>query len=188
MEKLKSAHKKAIAKAKEVHRKSVELYKNDRKKFMKVSVIILVLLLLAGWLWSRMPNEMSMREAGRIGEKKTYQLMIKIDNPRGAVGGFQRGDIILAAAENKEFSVAEQEGFLIVKMGLTEAQSNLLLTGKDDGRREMDPKKERKEPAKQEPIRRFYVDLEKMGIKPEEQRGRVISDKVFDWQEVVKEK
>jgi hypothetical protein len=190
MEKLKAIHKKAATKVKDAHKKSLELYKNDRKKFIKIAGGLILVLAVVAVIVVRLPHEMTMKEAGKIGEKKTYQLLVKIDNNRGS-GGFERGDIVLTASEDKQFSVAEQEGFLIIKMGLTEQQTGLLLQQKGERARQAEMQKDpkdRKEPAVQEPLRRFKVDLKKLGIGDDETRGKVISDKVWDWREVVSEK
>jgi len=181
--------KKIHSKIKETSERASGLYREDKKRFFKILFAAIAVVALAAVAYSRVPREMTMKQAGKIGEKKTYQLLIKIDNSRGN-GGFERGDIILTAAEDKQFSVAEQEGFLIIKMGLTQEQANLLLRQKGEGKRLAedggDPGE--REQAAQEPLRRFRVDLQKLGIADTEVKGRVIGDKVWDWQEVVKEK
>lgn len=133
--------------------------------------------------------DMTMAEASKKGEKKVYQLLIKINKPsqNAAPGGYERGDIVLTAPEDKQFSVAEQEGFLIIKMGLTQQQADLLTMSKEP---EKIPEKEDKkaEVSPQNQLRRFSVDFSKIGISSDEEKGRVIDDKVFNWQDVVKEK
>lgn len=177
-------------KIQEAGQRASALFKGDKRKSFKMALAALAVIVLAAVAYGRMPREMTLKEAGKIGEKKTYQLLVKIDNNRGS-GGFERGDIILTAPEDKQFSVAEQEGFLIIKMGLTEQQAGLLLQQKGEFQQRIEMQKEpqdRKEPDTQEPLRRFKVDLQKLGIGDEEVRGKVIGDKVWEWQEVVSEK
>lgn len=177
------------SKIKDISGRAASLYRNDKGRFFKIFGAVIAVAVLVSIVYARMPREMTMKQAGKIGEKKTFQLLVKIDNSRGN-GGFERGDIILTAAEDKQFSVAEQEGFLIIKMGLTQEQANLLLRQKGEGKRLAEERGDpsEREPAIQEPLRRFRVELQKLGIADTEVKGRVISDKIWDWQEVVKEK
>ncbi len=138
------------------------------------------------------PSEMSLSLAATIGEKKIYQLLIKINSGSDQVGGFQRGDIVLIAPEDKEFSIAEQTGFLIIKMNLTETQTQLFVSAPLEAQENMKnidkDKEEKPVENKNQNIRRVSVDLEKIGIPTDEQKGRVISDKVFQWNDIVIEK
>lgn len=169
----------------------------DKKRFALFTLVLLAVLGGIGFgvyeiiKWAKGPAdpyEMSLTDAGKEGEAKTYQLMIKIDRPKGnASGGYERGDIILSAPEDKEWSLAEKEGFLIVKMKITEAQAGLLTQSKENpAEREKDP--EKRSGAENVPLRRFTVDLAKLGIADDDEKGRVIVDKVFEWKETVREK
>lgn len=134
-------------------------------------------------------HKMSFVQAGKNGEKKVYQAMVKINKPQGE-GDLERGDVVLAAPENRQWSQAEKDGFLIIKMNLTEAQSMLLVQSKADYYAE---EKEVKSEADQKKKierqgRRFAVDLEKMGILPNQERGKMISGRIFEGAEIVIEK
>jgi hypothetical protein len=136
-------------------------------------------------------QEISFSDAGKNGEKKTYQVVIKINkNTSDSKSEPQRGDIIMTAPEDKQWSIAEQEGFLIIKINLTPDQAALLIAPKEiPDMKNIKDSKSAKTPAK--PIdssRRFAVDLAKIGISPDEERGKVISDKVFEGQDVIVEK
>lgn len=126
------------------------------------------------------PQELTLKETGRMGEKKTVQLLVQI--APGGEGRLERGDILLVAPEDKEFSIAEKEGFLIIKMGITEKQSEILtlsMLGEEkgeDGHR-IDVKR-----------RKFAVDLAKIGIASDETKGKIISDKVFEDDVLVEKK
>lgn len=136
-------------------------------------------------------SEMSFSEAGKNGEKKTYQALIKISKIGDSSGDdVKRGDIVMTAPEDKEWSVAEKEGFLIIKISLTSDQANLLVQPKEEPAEKIRTNPENEEPSmpKQIAARRFAVDLSKIGISEDEVRGKVISDKVFDGEEVIIEK
>lgn len=118
------------------------------------------------------PYKLTMDEAGKVGETKTAKLLVQVAPSRE--GRFERGDIVLVAAEDKEFSLAEKEGFLIINVFLTEKQQQLLLLSmrgekEDESGRPVDIKR-----------RKFTVDLEKIGIAPDDIKGKIISDKVFE--------
>jgi len=133
-------------------------------------------------------SEMSFEEAGRIGEKKTYQVLVRINKiSSDSKSEPERGDVLMTASEDKQWSVAEQEGFLIIKVNLTPNQAALLVQPKEvsDVKNEKDPKS-KKAPAKVvDSSRKFAIDLSKVGISPEEERGKVISDKIFEGKDVV---
>ena len=149
-----------------------------KKLFLALFFGAVVLSAASGWyFFTRQapfsdPYRATLKEASREGEKKARKLLIQI--APGGEGRFERGDIILLAEEDKEFSLAEKEGFLIIKVFLTEKQQQLLLLSmrgekEDESGRPVDIKR-----------RKFTVDLEKIGIAPDDIKGKIISDKVFE--------
>ena len=140
---------------------------------------ILLVLIIAGWLFfvhkknMNNPGYMSLTYASKIGEKKTMQILIQpID---GNSGHLQRGDVVLVAPADKQFSLAEKEGFFIARVNITDAESSLLTYSK--GINENDKKTGANGV---QPQRRFSVDLSKIGVSAEEKKGRVVGDKVFE--------
>jgi len=123
-------------------------------------------------------ERMSIAEAAKQGERKTVQLLIQIDNSKGE-GRLERGDVVLAAPEDKQFSIAEHEGFLIIKIRLTESEQQLLALSLNEQKGIFASEEDRMN-AKQIKRRKFAVDLAKVGIRSDETRGKVISDKVFE--------
>ena len=128
-------------------------------------------------------QNMTMSQAAKIGEKKTMKLLVQINNPSGEETS-QRGDVILSAPEDRQFSIAEEQGFLIIKVALTDKQAELLALPKEKKKKDA---KEGEPEYEQVLQRKFYVDLEKLGVGKEETRGKVIEDKVFDG-DILKEK
>jgi len=122
---------------------------------------------------------MTISKAAKQGEKKTVQLLIQIFDTGGVEGTLQRGDVVLTADENKEFSTAEQEGFLIIKMRLTQAEQDLLALSLKE-KAGVFANEEERQNQKEIKRRKFSVDLAKIGIGPEQKMGKVISDKVFE--------
>ena len=164
----------------------------------KTIAIVLILGLLGslGWLgWKHFhhPNTgnpydyLTMNQAAKMGDMKDYKLMIKITKPKNNKENFQRGDIVLIMPGDHKFSPAEKSGFLIIKMKLTKKQTELLTQSLDKIKREKD--KETGQPKRETLARRkFSVDLAKIGIPDNVQRGREINDKTFDWKDVVVKK
>lgn len=166
----------------------------NKKKFaFFVSVLILAVAGVIFCIWKyasedpRVPRQISMEEAGKIGEKETYQVVIKINRPkRGTGGGLERGDVIMTAAEEKQWSQAEKDGFLIIKMNLTPEQAALLIEQKIDPHdMEENEKEEKVSPRVVEQGRRFAVDLGKMAMEDSEEKGKVIFDKIFEAEDVI---
>lgn len=172
-----------------------------RLGWIKSAVIIVVIAALAvgGAWWFHNKNKMApdlpddyfmtLKEAAKMGEMTTHKLLIQIENPKGnpenIKGRYQRGDIVMAVPGDREFSDAEKTGFLIIQMELTDKQAELLMRPQETIGEETD---ESGRPVlKQVKRRKYIVDLAKVGIGPEVERGRVIDDKVFKW-DVVAEK
>lgn len=166
----------------------------DKKKF---ALFVFVIIVLAGGvcfggykLFKKYYHpELTLSGAAKIGEQKTMQVLVQIFEPKGnpeaIKGSYKRGDIIQLADENKKWSTAEQEGFLIIKIKITQAQADLLTQSleKSTGKKQEDGQVEKE----QLQLRRFSVDLGKIGVSPDEQKGRMV-DKIFEWEDVIKEK
>lgn len=161
---------------------------NNKKKFIifLITLIVIVLSISFG-IYKIVKREKSIPEietmtiskASKIGEKRAVQLLIQIVDQKNVQGVLERGDVVLSASEDKQFSIAEQEGFLIIKINLTQSEQELLeLSLKEKVKifANQDDQQERKEIKR----RKFAVDLEKIGIKPEEKTGKIISDKIFE--------
>lgn len=123
-------------------------------------------------------EKMSLKDAAKIGEKKTVQLLLQI-TPTSNDGQLERGDVLLSAPEDKQFSIAEQEGFLIIKVRLTEEEQNLLNLSLNE-KKGIFASEEERQSAKTLKMRKFTVDLKKIGIPDDQTIGKVISDKVFE--------
>ena len=135
-------------------------------------------------------DNLTLSEAAKMGEVKTYKLMIQIETPKGSPedteGRYERGDIVLILPADHGFSPAEKEGFLIVKMDLTQKQTELLTKSLDEIKKE---KNESGMPIRDTLKRRkFTVDLTKIGIAESNEKGREIAGKTFEWEDVVAEK
>ena len=136
-------------------------------------------------------DNLTLSEAAKMGEVKTYKLMIQIETPKGSPedteGRYERGDIVLILPADHGFSPAEKEGFLIIKMDLTQKQTELLTKSLEEIKKEKN--KETGEPEREMLKRRKYtVDLTKIGIAENDEKGKEITDKTFKWKEVVSEK
>ena len=170
----------------------------DKKRFSFFLIFLLISIGIVFWggyeLYQTYLQKTEFTRAGKQGEVKTYQLLIQIQKRNGTpeilAQGFQRGDIVLFTDENKQFSTAEQEGFLIIKMHLTQSQADLLTSSIAEVKQQKNPQKPEENPKQQgqKPLRRYFVDLEKIGITSEQNKGQVIADKIFEWAGVVKEK
>lgn len=168
----------------------------NKKKFVAfiVGIIVVVCGIVFGiyktvkW-YKQTPaiEKMSIKTASKEGEKKTVQLLIQIADIKNVDGVLERGDVVLTADENKEFSTAEQEGFLIIKMRLTQSEQDLmaLALSEKQGVFASDEEKQNRKELKR---RKFAVDLAKIGIGPEQKMGKVIADKVFEDDALIEKK
>lgn len=166
---------------------------------MKKIIFIAVVIILAGSIWFYEKNKkpagdpdekLTLAEAAEMGETVAYKLMIQIETPKGnpedLKGRYEKGDIVLILPASHEFSTAEKEGFLIIKVDLTEKQTQLLTRSLNEIKKEKD---EAGMPLRETLKRRkFYVDLAKIGIAGNDQKGHEITDKSFKWKEVIGEK
>lgn len=171
-----------------------------RSKWVRRMLVILVVAVLAyvGWrVWYYYhpnPNDpnLSLTQAAQIGQVTTHKLLVQIENkncpPSIANGCFERGDIVLIKPADFQFSDAEKEGFLILHMDITDKQAEVLI--------ESLQQKAQNQPKSKTPngqpvmdtlkIRKYAVDLKKIGIADNDQSGREV-DTVYKW-DVVKEK
>ncbi|KKP89410.1 MAG: hypothetical protein US57_C0023G0003 [Candidatus Moranbacteria bacterium GW2011_GWC2_37_73] len=166
--------------------KKIQIENKKRFAVFVIGIVLIVFALSFGiyktvkW-YKQTPaiEKMSIKEAAKSGEKKTVQLLIQIYDTGGVEGTLQRGDVLFTADENKEFSTAEQEGFLIIKMRLTEEQQQLLELSLKEKAGVFANEQEQQNP-KEIKRRKFAVDLAKIGIASDETRGKVVTDKVFE--------
>lgn len=168
----------------------------NKKKFIGFIVLAVLVVVTVSFeiyknvkLYGQTPpiERMDIKEASKSGEKKTVQLLIQIVDVKNVDGALERGDVVLTAPEDKQFSIAEQEGFLIIKMRLTEDEQQLLalaLAEKPGIFASENDRQNRKEIKR----RKFAIDLNKIGIAPEEKMGKVISDKVFEEDVLIQKK
>ena len=154
-----------------------------------VILIALALLVIGGFfLWRKysIPKDaqkLTLTQAARMGEFTQQKLLVQISRPKGTAdnvkGRYERGDIVLVADADKEFSATEKSIFLIIKMDLTPKQKEILTLSmvKDTGEKDEDNR-----PVEETLKRRkFYVDLKAVGIADEDEGGKEITDKSFEW-------
>jgi len=171
-----------------------------RKKAGKIIVSLLVVLILGfgGYkIWRNYhpnPNDpnLSLAAAARIGTVTTHKILVQIENrncPAAIASGcYQRGDIVLIKPGDFQFSDAEKEGFLILRMQLTDKQAEVLVQSIQ--------KQAKNQPKEKTPggqpmmdtvaMRKYSVDLKKIGIADNDRKGRE-EDTVYKW-DIVREK
>lgn len=129
------------------------------------------------------PQKITLTQAAQVGEEATLKLLVQIEQPKGRPenmsGRYERGDIVLTAPADKEFSDAEKTGFLIIKMDLTEKQAELLSLSLKEATGGKDPAGNPE--TKDVKRRKFALDLAKIGIAPDDFKGKEITDKIFTW-------
>lgn len=160
-----------------------------------IASIVTIVAIIFGWRWyqKNARENPSLSQAAKMGEMTTHKLMVQIENkncpPEMASGCYERGDIVLIKEGGWEFSDAEKEGFLILHMDLTDKQAEIMVQALEE-KSKVQPDKDIKDaPPAMETLkmRKYTVNFEKIGIGPDDQKGREIMDKVFKWN-VVKEK
>lgn len=163
----------------------------NKKRFILFAAGVIILLIAAFFIFQRSGKNNSspsaaVNQAGKTGEKATHQLLAQIERPKGnpedMAGRYERGDIVMVAPAEKEWSDAEKTGFLILKMDLTPAQAELLTSPLAEPNPEGADKIEGDRPETGQKTlkrRRFAVDLIKIGIAEEDEKGRVLEDKIF---------
>lgn len=162
------------------------------KSYKIAALILLAIFLLAGsfWLWNKSgkkesePVNQDLKEAGKEGEKIVHKLMVQIENPKGNAedvkGRYERGDIVLIFPADHQFSLAEKEGFLIVQMEMTPKQAEILTRALEE-KNQGEEMKEKEDSPKTLKRRKFAIDLTKIGISPEDEKGREMGGEVFGW-------
>ena len=122
-------------------------------------------------------DNITLKQAAKIGQEVTHKLLVQIEESKGE-GRYERGDVILTASSTKQFSRAEKEGFLIIKMDLTPTQADVLVRSL---RRETDQEDPEGNLVFENVKRRKYaVDLEKINIETNDFRGREVNE-TYTW-------
>jgi len=144
------------------------------------------------WRWYKQPidnNKLTLKQAYKMGEMNTYKILVQIKNPKGGSenpeGRYERGDVILVAPADKQFSDTEKDIFLVIRMDLTPKQAEILTLAlsKDTDQKGEDGRLERESLKR----RKFYADLSAIGIADDDEQGREIEDKIFKW-DILREK
>lgn len=178
-----------------------DFLKRSRKARWIFAVAVISALGFGGYkIWKNYrpdPNsqDLSLSQAGRIGEVTTHKLLVQIENkncPQDLQNGcYERGDIVLIKDGKWEFSDAEKAGFLILHMDLTDKQAEVLVQSLEEKSKIQPPKdeKEKNSPEMMETLkmRKYAVDLAKISIGPDDQKGRENSGTIYKW-DIVKEK
>lgn len=138
---------------------------------------------------------LTLPQASKTDPVSRHKLLVQIENrpcpSQDSAGCFERGDILLIKPGDWEFSDGEKEGFLIIQMDITEGQAEDLVRSlekeaeveapQDEGEEETAP------PSETLRLRKYAVDLGKIGLRPDEQKGLEITDEVYTW-DIIKEK
>jgi len=161
----------------------------------KIIAVIAIIIIAGGFLWWQKNSKpinnqkLTLKQASEMGEVVTHKLLVQIERPKGSPenlqGRYERGDVVLVAPADKQFSDAEKTGFLILKMDLTPKQAEILTLSlqKDTGQKDLE-KGPTQETLKR---RKFYVDLEKINITNDDEKGREVGDQIFKW-DILREK
>ncbi|MDR3583224.1 MAG: hypothetical protein P4L62_02605 [Candidatus Pacebacteria bacterium] len=135
-------------------------------------------------------SQVSLSQAATMGKATAHKLLVQIENTKCPVGQtsqcYQRGDIVLIMPSNHQFSLAEKTGFLILLVDLTDKQAEILTqaTQKDTGKNGPDGRPILDTTAR----RRYAMDLSKVGISPNDQKGQEITGKTYQWSDVISQK
>ena len=152
----------------------------NRYKFLAIALTLLLVglfFLIKDKSVDPYDDGMTLKKAAKIGESVTHKLSVQIEESKGE-GRYERGDVVLTASSTKQFSRAEREGFLIIKMDLTPTQADVLVRSLN---RVSELKNSEGEPGIEVLKRRRYaVDLEQIGIAKNDYRGREI-DQIYKW-------
>jgi hypothetical protein len=176
----------------------VKLFVVPRRRKWTIIVIIILVVFGGGYKAWRYyhpkadDQNLSLAQAAKIGTVTTHKLMVQIENrncpPEIASGCYERGDIVLIKDGGFEFSDAEKEGFLILHMDLTDKQAEVLVQSLQQKAKEQPKEKTPNgQPAMDQlKMRKYAVDLGKIGIGNDDQKGREV-DTVYKW-DIIKEK
>jgi len=153
-----------------------------KNKIILISSILMLLVIVVFVMKGResidpYDDNITLKQAAKIGQEVTHKLLVQIEESKGE-GRYERGDVILTASSTKQFSRAEKEGFLIIKMDLTPTQADVLVRSL---RRETDQEDPEGNLVFENVKRRKYaVDLEKIDIEPDDFRGREVNE-TYTW-------
>lgn len=134
-------------------------------------------------------GQVTLSQAAAMGKVTVHKLLVQIENIKCPAGQssqcYQRGDIVLIMPGNHHFSIAEKTGFLVVPVKLTDKQTELLVqaTQKDTGKNGPDGQPILDTTA----MRRYAVNLAKLGISPDDQRGKELTT-TYKWSDIIFEK
>jgi hypothetical protein len=161
--------------------------KHNFKTYVIPIIVILAIIFIGYFIWQHQKNKgapdldtLTLSQAAREGQMTEMKLLVQIETPQGrpeeANSRLERGDVVLAKPADWQFSDAEKSGFLIIKVKLTPTLADLIVQplNKKFGSEASKNSEELKR-------RKFAVDLKKIGIQPEDEKGREIDDKTFDW-------
>jgi len=165
----------------------------------RLAIIILILAAIgfSGWRYYQHktdPNDsdMTLKEAAKIGEVATHKLMVQIEPskcpPELMNGCYERGDIVVILSGGRDFSDGEKAGFLILNMDLTPKQAELLMrpSEKESKEKPKDMPKDAPPMMEQVKIRRYAVDLARIGIGSDIKTGQVV-DSIYK-ADIIREK
>lgn len=138
---------------------------------------------------------LTLPQASKTDPASRHKLLVQIETrpcpSQDSAGCFERGDVLLIKPGDWEFSDGEKEGFLIIQMDITEVQAEELVRSldkeaqvelpQDEGEEETSPSSETLK------LRKYAVDLGEIGLRPDEGKGREITDEIYAW-DVIKEK
>jgi hypothetical protein len=164
--------------------------KIEKQKLQIIAPFLILLAIIASYyFWHQKNNtndpldKMTLNQAAREGQMVEMKLLVQIETPQGraddANARLERGDVVLAKPADWQFSDAEKSGFLIIKVKVTPALADLMVKPVE---KIIDTEKDTGAPIKEtERRRKFAVDLNKIGIGKDDEKGREIADKTFDW-------
>ena len=155
-----------------------KLRRRSRKARWAMNFIIVVLIIFFGYriannyFFDPNSHNLNLSQAARVGKVSTHRLLVELVGST-APGQYERGDIILIASANSQFTAEERSKFLIINMNLTDKQAEVLLQSL---------KKSTSDPAETISLKRrkYAVNLGKAGIKNNDRQGRVI-EKTYQW-------
>jgi hypothetical protein len=159
--------------------------------FPIIAIIVLVFIVASYYFWQQKNNtgdsldRMTLSQAAAQGKMVEMKLLVQIETPQGraddANSRLERGDVVLAKPADWQFSDTEKSIFLIIKVKINETLANLIVQPLNKELRSEAPESD--EPAAKEQLKRrkFAVDLAKIGIGKDDEKGREIMDKTYNW-------
>ncbi len=135
----------------------------NKLKKLKFIIPILTVVLLGGFFLYKKSNE---------APKQIYDVVVRVRNQKSADpvedkrSSMKKGDVLLVKSEGHKWSNTEKISYLILKMNLTQEQSEKLTQSvekelsKDEIEKEMNQFKEGRDALEQEEIDRYKEELE----------------------------